>query len=393
MPSFTRRFGATRPALAVVFLAALATPFTGVSPAAASPQDQLAQKKAEAAKLEAQISAADDRISILDEQYNQTQLAIDKANEGIRDTQGRLDAAQARTNQLHRELSSRAAALYVGAANGTPVDELDAKDVQEIGSRSKYGSAAANEDDALIGELKVAKEQLAGAQAEFSKSRDKAQAQKAQLHDTRAEIASTQDHQQALLNQTKGQISGLVQKIAAQKAAADQARAKARWQQQVASQRAQAAQSQSSRHSGGSSSDNGGGGGGNCCQSTYVGPPVHAPGSAAQIAVNTAMAQLGKPYVYAASGPNSFDCSGLTMYAWRAAGVSLPHSSAAQYASLPHVSQSQVAPGDLVFFGSPIHHVGIYIGGGQMVSAPHTGTVVKVQSAFRSDYVGAARPG
>jgi cell wall-associated NlpC family hydrolase len=81
------------------------------------------------------------------------------------------------------------------------------------------------------------------------------------------------------------------------------------------------------------------------------------------------------------------------MYAWRAAGVSLPHSSAAQYASLPHVSQSQVAPGDLVFFGSPIHHVGIYIGGGQMVSAPHTGTVVKVQSAFRSDYVGAARPG
>jgi peptidoglycan DL-endopeptidase CwlO len=382
----------------VVFLAALATPFTGVSPAAASPQDQLAQKKAEAAKLEAQISAADDRISVLDEQYNQTQLAIDKANEGIRDTQGRLDAAEARTGQIRSELSSRAAALYVGAANGTPVDALDAKDVQEIGSRSKYGSAAANEDDALIDELKVAKEQLAGARTEYAKSRDKAQSKKAQLHDTRAQIAATQDHQQSLLNQTKGQISGLVQKIAAQKAAADQARAKARWERQVAAQRAaQAAQSQSSRHSSGGSSSTGGGGGGggggDCCQSTYVGPPVHAPGSAAQIAVNTAMAQLGKPYQYAAAGPGSFDCSGLTMFAWAAAGVGLPHSSAAQYASLPHVSQSQIAPGDLVFFGSPIHHVGMYIGGGQMVNAPHTGTVVKVQSAFRSDYVGAARPG
>jgi len=197
-----------------------------------------------------------------------------------------------------------------------------------------------------------------------------------------------------LLNQTKGQISGLVQKIAAQKAAADQARAKAQWERQVAAQRASQA-AQSSRHSGGGggSTGGGGGGGGDCCQSTYVGPAVHAPGSAAQIAVNTAMAQLGKPYVYAASGPNSFDCSGLTMFAWAAAGVGLPHSAAAQYASLPHVSQSQVAPGDLVFFGSPIHHVGMYIGGGQMVNAPHTGTVVKVQSAFRSDYVGAARPG
>jgi cell wall-associated NlpC family hydrolase len=80
------------------------------------------------------------------------------------------------------------------------------------------------------------------------------------------------------------------------------------------------------------------------------------------------------------------------MWAWARGGVSLPHSAQAQYDVLRHVARSDAQPGDLVFFGSPIHHVGIYIGGGQMISAPHTGDVVKIQDAFRSDFVGAARP-
>jgi cell wall-associated NlpC family hydrolase len=116
------------------------------------------------------------------------------------------------------------------------------------------------------------------------------------------------------------------------------------------------------------------------------------PSGAASTAVHTALAQLGEPYVWGSAGPGSFDCSGLTMYAWNAAGVSLPHSSAAQYTSLPHVSQASLLPGDLVFFGSPIHHVGLYIGKGLMVAAPSSGRVVQVQKVFRSDYVGAARP-
>ena len=117
-----------------------------------------------------------------------------------------------------------------------------------------------------------------------------------------------------------------------------------------------------------------------------------SPTGPASDAVHTALAQLGKPYQWGSAGPGAFDCSGLTMYAWRAAGVSLPHSSAAQYNSLPHVSQSALLPGDLVFFGSPIHHVGLYIGKGLMVAAPSSGRVVQVQKVFRSDYVGGARP-
>jgi cell wall-associated NlpC family hydrolase len=81
------------------------------------------------------------------------------------------------------------------------------------------------------------------------------------------------------------------------------------------------------------------------------------------------------------------------MYAWAAAGVQLPHSSAAQYASLPHVPMDALAPGDLVFYGSPIHHVGMFIGGGRMVHAPQTGDNVKVSDIYRDDFAGAARPG
>jgi cell wall-associated NlpC family hydrolase len=107
------------------------------------------------------------------------------------------------------------------------------------------------------------------------------------------------------------------------------------------------------------------------------------------------MAQLGKPYVFAAAGPSSFDCSGLTMYAWAAAGVSIPHQSSAQFNLGTPVPANQLAPGDLVFFYSDIHHVGLYIGNGNMVHAPTTGDVVKVTSVsvFGSDYMGARRLG
>jgi len=106
--------------------------------------------------------------------------------------------------------------------------------------------------------------------------------------------------------------------------------------------------------------------------------PVVANSQAAQIAVDTAMAQRGKPYVWAASGPGSFDCSGLTAYAYRAAGIELPHSSTLQSRMGQAVSRADLQPGDLVFFYSPVSHVGIYIGNGQMVHAPTTGDVVKV---------------
>ena len=108
--------------------------------------------------------------------------------------------------------------------------------------------------------------------------------------------------------------------------------------------------------------------------------PVVANGAAAQVAVDTALAQRGKPYVWAASGPGSYDCSGLVQYAYRAAGVSLPRSSRNQSATGTPVSRAEARPGDLVAFYSPVSHIGIYLGNGQMVHAPTFGDVVKIAS-------------
>jgi peptidoglycan DL-endopeptidase CwlO len=115
-----------------------------------------------------------------------------------------------------------------------------------------------------------------------------------------------------------------------------------------------------------------------------------ASGSAAAV-VAYARAQVGKPYCYGGSGSACFDCSGLTMMAWRQAGVSLPHSSAAQYNVGRRVSASELQPGDLIFYYSPISHVSVYIGNGQRISATHTGDYVRVQS-LGSSIVGYARP-
>jgi cell wall-associated NlpC family hydrolase len=113
----------------------------------------------------------------------------------------------------------------------------------------------------------------------------------------------------------------------------------------------------------------------------------------AALAVRYAYAQLGKRYRYGAAGAVTFDCSGLTMRAWAAAGVSISHNAAAQYASTRHVARSALQPGDLVYFGHPIHHVGIYIGGGKFIEAPYTGADVRISNlSSRSDFAGASRP-
>jgi cell wall-associated NlpC family hydrolase len=105
---------------------------------------------------------------------------------------------------------------------------------------------------------------------------------------------------------------------------------------------------------------------------------VIAPNQVAQKIVDTALAQQGKAYVWAGAGPSVFDCSGLTQFAARAAGISLPHSSRMQSTIGRPVSRADLRPGDLVFFYSPVGHVGVYIGGGKMVHAPTTGDVVRI---------------
>lgn len=120
--------------------------------------------------------------------------------------------------------------------------------------------------------------------------------------------------------------------------------------------------------------------------------PLRAPNHRAAQAVAYAYGALGKPYVWGATGPGSYDCSGLTQAAWRSAGVSLPRTTYTQIDAGTRVARSQLAPGDLVFFYSGVSHVGLYIGGGQMIHAPRPGAPVRVAPIDQMPFAGAARP-
>jgi peptidoglycan DL-endopeptidase CwlO len=120
--------------------------------------------------------------------------------------------------------------------------------------------------------------------------------------------------------------------------------------------------------------------------------PIPAPLATTDVALEWAFSELGKEYVWGGTGPDTFDCSGLTQFVWAQAGVSIPRVAADQDAWTIPVPLSQLSPGDLVFYGTTdIHHVGIYIGSGLMINAPHTGTVVQVSSIWWSDLSGFGR--
>ncbi|MFZ3472396.1 NlpC/P60 family protein [Streptomyces sp. 4.24] len=122
--------------------------------------------------------------------------------------------------------------------------------------------------------------------------------------------------------------------------------------------------------------------------------PSDAPASAAGArAVAFARAQLGKPYVWGATGPHSYDCSGLTQAAWRAAGVTLPRTTWDQVEAAPRIATKQLRPGDLVFYYGDISHVGIYVGGGRMIHAPRPGAYVREDPIHYQPVYGSVRPG
>jgi cell wall-associated NlpC family hydrolase len=108
-------------------------------------------------------------------------------------------------------------------------------------------------------------------------------------------------------------------------------------------------------------------------------------------ALRAALTQTGKPYLWGAAGPDSFDCSGLIVWAYAQEGISLPHYTGSLWNDGQHISRDNLEPGDLIFFDADISHVGIYLGNGVMVDAPHSGSVVRVEAVWWSQYVGAVR--
>ena len=391
----TPRTATTRTAAAFIAAVALLTTGGLANVAHATPESELSSERARAEQLQAEIEANGNRVSILDEQYNQALAKIQQTTDQLNADQAQVDAKTRETERVRARLADRAAELYMDAGNPAPLAAFDVTSTQQLGSRSAYGAAAADQDDQLMDDARVAIEELGLEQQSLAKARARAETERDALDATRREIADATAQQEELLAQANGKIKSLVDEIQAEKEREQEAAARAsmeRAAQEQAQQQAEARAAQQDSSSN-SSSDNGAStDSGDNSPSELPPEDLPPPSSHAQVAVDTAEAQLGDPYVYAAAGPDSFDCSGLTMYAWAAAGVSLPHNADAQYQSLPHVPIDALEPGDLVFFGSPIHHVGMFVGNGTMIEAPYTGVNVRYHTIYRSDFAGAARP-
>jgi cell wall-associated NlpC family hydrolase len=343
----------------------------GSLPADAQPQRTSRSVQVDLAAAQRSLAALSGRISQAVEAYDQAQIALAAARRRAAAAAARADAAGREYAAKRRLLSAYAVSAYqtggmpglsAAVVSGTPADYLD--------RISLLGQVAHNQAE-LVRVVNAARGRYAAAAARATTAQSAAATVFRSISKTRASIERDIGSQRVMLASLRGELNRLERAAAAAAAAR---RPKATKVIRATVERV--------RRSPGS---------GGTARSRHAAPPPSS--GRAGIAVRAAYSVLGRPYRYGSAGPGSFDCSGLTMWAWAHAGVHLPHSSAAQYGSGRHVSRSQLQPGDLLFFYSPIHHVGIYVGGSRMIDAPHTGTVVSVRSVLWSNYVGALRPG
>ncbi|MFD5621715.1 NlpC/P60 family protein [Streptomyces yangpuensis] len=324
--------------------AATATAFEGTSQAA--PRPTPAEVKTEVDRLYEEAEAATER-------YNG---AKEQADEAERALTGLRDEAARKTDQLNTArsaLGSLAASQYRSGSLGTAVHLALADDPQEYLTQASFISRAGNRNAAGITTVRRKLDEL-------SKLREQASGRLTDLGSRRDELAAHKAEAEEKLAAAKR----LLDKLTAEERAAYEAG------------------SSGAAPSGSASADPG----------TAAPPPPPADGSRAARAVAFAHGAIGKPYVWGATGPGSFDCSGLTQAAWRSAGVSLPRTTYTQINAGRRVSRDQLAPGDLVFFYSGITHVGLYVGNGQMIHAPRPGSTVRLAPIDSMPWAGASRP-
>jgi len=328
-----------------------------------------------AAPSQAQVDAAkqklvalNNRQSLLDEQYNQARLALSRTQGRLASAQAAARTARAQATRARRILGTRVKAAYEGAGSQIGV-LLGSGTVGDFSDRLEYIGQIATDDHTALTRANVAGQRARWAGQALARAAHERQAALSVVAGKRSELEKTVSDQQALISRLEQELKH-AQFLAAMRAA----------------QLAAAARATAPTSAGGSGS----------IPASIPGPippppPPNLTGASAAIAA--AKSVLGVRYTYGGASPQTgFDCSGLTMWSWAHAGVSLPHSAAAQYASLPHVDRSQLQPGDLVFFYSPIHHVGMYLGGGSMIHAPHTGSYVQIVPVYWQYFAGAARP-
>ncbi len=307
----------------------------------AAPQPTVSQ-------VQARLSRLNTKAEKLDQRYNQVQQELTSATHRLKLVNGEASRYLARFRSLRSEVARIAAQAYENGNMTSVAAMLTSGNAQQILDQSSILIQLSSSNSAQMDQFIAAARQLNGA-------KQSAQRAKAAIVSLHKNLASQKKSLHKLIGQQQALLSQLTP-----------------------------AQQQAVGPGGG------GGGGGGGGTTTYRGPT----GTQAEKAVAFAYAQIGKPYVFGASGPDSYDCSGLTMASWAAAGISIPRTSYEQWASLPHVPTSQLQPGDILVFNGA-GHVGIYVGSGQLIDAPHSGLNVEkiaLSGWYSSSLIGAVRP-
>jgi cell wall-associated NlpC family hydrolase len=402
----------------------------GAQAAVTTAQAQAAAIDEQLSGARAGVAAAQDKAAAAEEAYNGAKVELDRASQESADAAVAASAAQTASSEANLAVSRYAAEVFQGGGSlgqldvvfgGTgPGDALDrAAGLDAVGAeqarvmreaemaralaqttaqavseaRDRQTGAAA----AAAAALRTAQDDAAAAQsaaASLTAQQDQAVVQLAALRQTSVQLESQRQAGLAAQEQARIEAENRRKAEAAAAEAARQAAARAAAQAAAAAAAAESAKSAreaAAAKAAAAAAAAAGSATGSTRTTTPKPAPAPAPAPApsskggASAVIAYARAQLGKPYVWGAAGPDSFDCSGLTLKAWAQAGVSLSHYTGSQWDETARVAIADLQAGDLVFYGSSgpsSEHVGLYIGGGQMIHAPHTGDVVKISSIY-----------
>jgi len=355
------------------FVAALmATPAVG--------DPSIASKQAEAQSVMGQVQQLDASLERVIQAYDLATVKLNRVRADLKANDAELHIAKQSLKRAQAALSARLVSLYTSNGQSDSLEVLlGASSLDDLVNRFNTANRISSQDTQVLGQVAHFDKEVKAREARLKHANAEAAALVRERASERSSIQGQLSARRALLSSIRGQIAHLQAQEAAR-----QAELRRELAARIAAQQQQApavALSSTVAPVASSSSSIG---------SVSIGP---APPPTHSSVVSIAEQYLGVPYRWGGASPSGFDCSGLVMYVFAQVGVSLPHSSYAQYGMGSPVSRDQLQPGDLVFFDG-LGHVGIYVGGGSFIHAPHTGDVVKISSLsgwYASSYVGARR--
>ncbi|MEU8570995.1 NlpC/P60 family protein [Streptomyces pathocidini] len=372
--------------LTTVALASVGLLSQAAQAAPSEPRQSIEEVQKKVDQLYRQAGTATQQYNQAKERTERQRTAVDRLLDDVANRTEKL-------NEARRTLGNYAAAQYRNGGMAPTATMLLADSPQDYFARNHLL-------DRMTDRQRQAVEQYQGEQESASKQRSEATRSLASLTEAQQELRDSKQSVQDKLGQARELLSELTaeekarlaelerkREAEAQRKAEELARQQAEKARQEAAEKA-AAEEAAAQESPSQSSDSASGSG----SGSSSGSSSDAYAAKAEKAIAFARAQIGKPYVWGATGPSSFDCSGLTQAAWKAAGVSLPRTTWDQVEVGTRVATEDLKPGDLVFFYDDISHVGLYIGDGQMIHAPKPGANVRTEAITYMPIYGSVRP-